>query len=159
MNFCSQSNSKRDNLNTPKDGWEDILQYINTDTKLWLPFYNDGTAKTILEEMGYKNVIHLNKDFYSYDISDALVIDNPPFSHKQRIIKKLYDGRSFALLLPTDTLGRQYLKKYEKGFQLVIPHKRYNFMENSKYAVPFKSCWFCWNMEKYLKTTKRIIWL
>jgi len=157
-NLIVKSNKKRDNRNTPKKSWEDILKFVNKDTKLWLPFFNDGACKTILNNLGYNNVIHKNEDFFTYDISDALIIDNPPWSIKEKIINKLYGTRSFVLLLPLDTLERKYMKKFLKGFQIVIPSYRYNYIEG-KSAVPFKSCWFCWNMQDYLGTDKLMIWL
>jgi hypothetical protein len=155
----------KDNYNTTKECWGDILQFINKDTKLWLPFFNDGTAKIYLDEMGYKNVIHKNEDFFTYDISDALVIDNPPWSIKKDVINKLYQQkRPFALCLPLDTMERKYILKYKEGFQLVMPNKRHRLESKYKHLAknpspPFKCCWFCWNMEEILKTKDKIIWL
>jgi len=154
--FCK--NSKNDKRNTPIGAWQDVLQFINKREKLWLPFYNDGACKKILNDLSYNNIVHINKDFFNYDISDALVIDNPPYSIKEKIIKKLYTGRRFSLLLPLDTMERKYMKKYLDGFQLVIPAYRYSYMTNKK-QPPFKSCWFCWNLQKELKTEEKIIWL
>lgn len=156
MFFCK--NTKNNNYNTPINGWKDILQFIDKSDKLWLPFYNDGKAKEYLNDLSFNNVIHINKDFFKYDISNALVIDNPPYSIKEKIIKKLYTGRSFSLLLPLDTLERKYMKKYLDGFQLVIPSYRYNYKEGKK-SIPFKSCWFCWNFQNKLGTNDKIIWL
>ena len=147
-----------DNRNTPINAWKDILQFINKDEVIWCPFYNDGSCKTIINDLGYNNVVHNNKDFYTYDISNAICIDNPPFHKKEKVFKKLYDGRKFALLLPLDTMERKYMKNYLNGFQLVIPNVRYSFIDNKK-QPPFKCCWFCWNMEKDLKTKDKIIWL
>lgn len=159
-NLIVKSNKKRDNHNTPKGAWEDILQFIkDKKTKLWLPFYNDGSCENILNNLGYTNIIHKDKDFFTYDISDALIIDNPPYSFKEKIITKLYGkGRKFALLFPLDTMERKYMKKFLKGFQLVIPSYRYNFIKGKK-GVPFKACWFCWGMEDYLGTKEKVIWL
>ena len=147
-----------DDRNTPINGWKDILQFIDKKEKIWLPFYNDGSCKTKLNTLGYNNVVHINKDFFTYDISNAICIDNPPFSKKEDILKKLYDGRKFALLLPLDTMERKYMKNYLNKFQLIIPNVRYNFMKTKK-NPPFKCCWFCWNLQKELGTIDKIIWL
>lgn len=151
--------SKQDDYNTPLEGWKDILQYIPKDTELWLPFYNDGSAKDVLGDLGYKNVYHEKRNFYDYD-HDGLVIDNPPYYDKVKIIKKLYErGKPFSLLLPMETIERQYFSKYTKDFQLIIPVKRYNYVESGTKTSPFKSCWFCWRMQKYLKTNDNLIFL
>lgn len=156
---------KKDNYNTTMECWNDILQFINKDQKMWLPFYNDGTAKKYLNDLGFKNVIHKDKDFFTYDISDGLIIDNPPWSIKKDIIGKLYDQkRSFALCLPLDTLERKYFLQYTKGFQLLMPNKRHRLESNYKHlskcpSPPFKCCWFCWNLQKELGTIDKIIWL
>jgi len=147
-----------DNRNTPINAWKDILQFIDKKERIWCPFYNDGSCKELINSLGFKNVIHENKDFYTYDVSDCICIDNPPFSEKEKIIKKLYDGRKFSLLLPLDTMERKYMKQYLNGFQLVIPAVRYSFISNKK-QPPFKTCWFCWNMENELNTQDKIIWL
>tara|TARA_Y100000389_G_scaffold42142_1_gene36853 strand:- start:3476 stop:3973 length:498 start_codon:yes stop_codon:yes gene_type:complete len=154
------NNKENDNRNTPQRAWEDILQYIPPKTKLWLPFYNDGMALKIVNNLGYKNVTHVDKDFFTYDISDAFVIDNPPYTIKSKIIDKLNKtNRPFALLLPLPTVGRQYIKKYKNNLQILIPYKRYNFLSHTTVTPPFKCCWFCWNMERYLDTKDKLIWL
>ena len=89
-----------------------------------------------------------------------LIVDNPPFTIKEAIIDKLYNrkGQSFSLLLPIDTLSRVYMKKYQKNFQLVIPHETYGFYSSNGYkASPQKCVWFCWRMAPLLKTSKQII--
>ena len=151
--------TKQDNYNTPKNGWEDIMQYVeDKNKKIWLPFYNDGKCKEILNEMGYTNIIHEDKDFFTYEVENAIVIDNPPYSCKEKVIEKLFKMKiPFSLLLPLETIERKYFKKYINGFQLVIPNVRYEYTDK-KGGVPFKSCWFCWNMQNYLPN-KELIFL
>ncbi len=150
--------SKMDNYDTPIKAWEDIMNLgIPKNIKLWLPFYNTGNAKKYLENMEYENIIHKNKDFFTYKEEDAIVIDNPPYSIKEKVIEKLFNsGISFSLLLPLDTMERKYFKKYDINFQLIIPAIRYNFSGSKKNNVPFKTCWFCWNMKEYIGNEKII---
>ena len=152
--------SVQDNYNTPKKGWCDIMQFIpNKEQKIWCPFYNDGTCKNILEEMGYTNIIHSNKDFFTYHEPNSICLDNPPYSIKEKIIDKLYETKiPFALLLPMDTLERKYMKKFLNNLQVVIPAIRYEYVEGSKKNPPFKSVWICWNMQEYLPN-KQLIFL
>ena len=150
----------KDDYNTPLCAWKDMLQFINKREKLWLPFYNDGSCKELVKNLGY-NIIHFNKDFYTYDISDALIIDNPPYNKKEKILEKLLKdtpNRRISLLLPIGTLERKYLRKYNTNLQVVIPNKYYSFIESGKPA-PFMTCWFCWNLQKELGTTEKLIWI
>lgn len=149
--------NKMDNYNTPLEGWRDILTFFDKDTKLWLPFYNDGTAKNKLHELGYMDVYHENKDYFTYWLDDRILIDNPPFSIKRKVIEYAYkQNKPFALLLPFDTIERKYFKEYANGLQIIIPPNRYNYTDSSK-QPPFKSVWLCWNMN--LGNRDKIIFL
>lgn len=151
--------SKADHYNTPLEGWSDIMQFIPKETKIWCPFYNDGTAKKILKDLEYNNVYHENEDFFTYYLDDHICIDNPPFSIKDKIIGTLYEKKKpFSLLLPFDTLERKYLFKYQEGLQIVIPKNRYRYTANANNNPPFKSVWLCWNFQKYLGN-KELIFL
>tara|TARA_R110002012_G_scaffold46417_3_gene122717 strand:- start:1864 stop:2355 length:492 start_codon:yes stop_codon:yes gene_type:complete len=151
--------SKQDNYNTPLKGWTDILQFINKDANIWCPFYNDGKLLEHLNSLHYNNVYHEEIDFFEYWKDDHILIDNPPYSIKEEIIKRCYDKNiSFALLLPLDTIERKYIYKYKNNLQLVMPTIRYNYTEGNG-TPPFKSVWFCWNMNQYLNSNKDIVWL
>lgn len=152
--------SVQDNYNTPKIAWEHILQYFpDKEQKIWCPFFNDGTCKKILNDMGYNNIVHQNKDFFTYTEENAICIDNPPYSIKEKVIAQLYNmNKPFSLLLPWDTLERKYMKKYLNNLQVVIPPIKYEYIEGSKKTPPFKSVWICWNMNQYLPN-KQLIFL
>jgi len=138
--------NKMDNYNTPLMGWKDILTFFDKDTKLWLPFYNDGTAKNKLNELGYMDVYHEDRDYFTYWLNDRILLDNPPFSIKKEVIDYAYKkNKPFGLLLPFDTIERKYFKQYNNGLQIIIPPNRYNYTDDNK-QPPFKSVWICWNM-------------
>ena len=159
---CSRTGS--DNYNTPFIAWQHIMEFVPQDTAVHMPFYNDGLAGEYLEELEV-NYKHKKMDFFDYELknekgSPMIIIDNPPFTIKEKIIDKLYNrkGQSFSLLLPIDTLSRVYMKKYQKNFQLVIPHETYGFYSSNGFkASPQKCVWFCWRMAPLLKTSKQII--
>ena len=73
-----------DNYATDKLGWEIIQEYIPKNKVIWSPFYCDGKQKEYFEEMGY-NIIHEDKDFFSYVPNYDIIIDNPPFSKMKEI--------------------------------------------------------------------------
>ena len=143
------SGNKEDNYTTPKIAWELIFQYISCDTKkVWQPFFNEGTAGEYLKELNI-NSYHEDKDFFDYEPEFDYLIDNPPYSIKERIFKRCIElDKPFALLLPMDTLERRYFKKLFDGKDLtiIIPNKRFNFYGGeNKGSAPFKTAWFCYN--------------
>ena len=77
MSFTKDKDS--DNYATDKNGWEIIKDYIPTDKKIWSPFYCDGKQKEYFAEMGF-DIIHDDKDFFTYTPEYDLIVDNPPFS-------------------------------------------------------------------------------
>ena len=144
-----------DDYNTPQNAWEDILPYVPKGSKLWLPFYNDGSAKALLLELGCQNVFHENVDFFNYEPESwDVLVDNPPFSVKRALLKRcLAFKKPVALLMPLDTLERNYFATMvrDQDFTLLIPKVRYKYV---KYP-PFRSCWFLFNFN--MRDT--IIWL
>ena len=72
-----------DNYCSHKEMWEKIKDFLPSDKKIWSPFYCDGKQKEYFKEMGF-DIIHEDRDFFSYTPEYDLIIDNPPFS-------KLYD--------------------------------------------------------------------
>ncbi len=150
MSFINDKSS--DNYVTNKFDWERIKDYIPKDKVIWSPFYCDGKQKEYFKEMGF-DIIHEDKDFFSYTPNYDLVIDNPPFSKKQEILQKLCDlDKPFILVCPSMLLSYKYFQDLfkEKGIQIIIPYKRINFKhitsQKSSYSPPFASFYFCYKM-------------
>ena len=100
----------------------------------------------MVKGLGYNDVFHEDRDYFTYWENDRILIDNPPFSLKRVVIDYAWEKKKpFCLLLPLDTLERKYFKKYVKGLQIIIPAKRYSYTDD-KVSPPFKSVWFCWGM-------------
>ena len=141
-----------DNYITNKYEWERIKDYIPTDKIIWSPFYCDGKQKEYFKELGY-DIIHEDKDFFSYTPEYDLLIDNPPFSKKNEILNKLNDlDKPFILICPSMMLSYKYFQTNfkDKNIQLIIPYKRMNFKHlnsNKKnYSPPFASFYYCYKM-------------
>jgi hypothetical protein len=134
-----------DNYSTYKVAFDLLFKYIDVVNKnVWFPFYNDG----LINSYNFScNVIHNHSDFFETKVDYDFIIDNPPYSMKQKIFQKCIElGKPFALLVPIDTLERQYISKLlvDKDFTIIIPYQRYNFIKNGcKKTMPFKTCWFC----------------
>lgn len=134
-----------DNYSTIKEAFDLLFCYVNVKNKnVYFPFYNEGLINTYIFDCV---IIHNDNDFFETKSHFDYIIDNPPYTIKEKCIKKCLElNKPFALLLPIDTLERQYISTLfkDKDFTIIIPKKRYRFInDNCKITMPFKSCWFC----------------
>lgn len=140
-----------DNYITNKDDWERIKEYIPENKKIWSPFYCDGAQKEYFFDMGY-DIIHEDKDFFSYTPEYDIVIDNPPFSKKKQIFEKLKNlDKPFIIVAPSVMLSYKYFQDYFKDhLQIIIPYNRIKFKHldsiNKNYTPPYASYYFCYKM-------------
>ena len=146
-NYKSETYLNRsDNYETTKEAFDLLFKYIkiDKDKKVWAPFYCEGLINQY--EFPFE-MIHTKTDFFETDVSFDYIIDNPPFSIKEKIIRKCIEiNKPFCLLLPIDTLERKYISTLfkDRDFTIIIPKKRWKFINNgSKVTMPFKSCFFC----------------
>lgn len=155
MSFTSDKES--DNYITNKEDWLKIKKYIPEDKIIWSPFYCDGKQKEYFKEMGF-DIIHEDKDFFSYTPEYDIVIDNPPFSKKKEILNRLKDlDKPFIIICPSMMLGYKYFQTdFKDHIQIIIPSTRIKFKhltsDNNNYTPPFASFYFCYkmNLEKDL---------
>jgi len=143
--------TKNDDAETPEKIWKIILKYVDKDKLLWLPFYCNGLAGKIVSELDYKN-IHIKKDFFTYEPENYdMLIDNPPYSCKKKIIQRCYElGKPFALLVPLETILYKYSEifQHDPEFQ-IIAIKKINFIRNGIQGTknnPMRFCWYCYKM-------------
>ena len=145
---------------TQKGTWESIIDYIPKDKIIYEPFYLNGNSKKYLTELGVpeKNIIHKNIDFYQNvnKLDFDLIVSNPPFRDKKKILKLLYDlDKPFILLLPISTISKKYFQKlFKNKVQMLIPYKRTNFDQYNKQTnekiksnVYFDTAFICYKME------------
>tara|TARA_R110000803_G_scaffold179031_1_gene241450 strand:+ start:1959 stop:2447 length:489 start_codon:yes stop_codon:yes gene_type:complete len=140
-----QMKNRDNNYTTYKSAFDLLFKYIDVkDKKIWFPFYDTGAINTYKFEC---DIIHDDSDFFHTDIDFDYLIDNPPYTIKQKIIERCIQlNKPFALLLPIDTLERKYISKLfkDRDFTIIIPTNRYDFINNNKKITPpFKCCWFC----------------
>jgi len=149
MSFTKDKES--DNYITNKEDWEKIKEYIPKDKKIWSPFYCDGKQKEYFEDMGF-DIIHEDKDFFSYTPEYDIIIDNPPFSKKKEILTRLKElDKPFILIIPSVMLCYKYLQDDYKDIQIIIPYNRIKFRHinstNKNYTPPYASFYFCYKMD------------
>tara|TARA_B110000503_G_scaffold96522_1_gene145119 strand:- start:240 stop:728 length:489 start_codon:yes stop_codon:yes gene_type:complete len=141
---------KSNDWNTPLEAFELIFQYVDKTKRIYFPFFNDGSLVNHLNTLEV-NYIHSNTDFFTYEPEEYnCIVDNPPYSIKQKVFERCIAlDKPFALLVPMDTLDRQYFSKLFKNrdFTIIIPNKRYNFVSNEKKLTPaFKCIWITLNL-------------
>ena len=134
--------SKDDEYNTPPEAWINIKEYIPKKV-LWEAFMlNNETSisMTTLHEMGFEVVGDNEDDFFETNKGEVIV-SNPPFSIKGKVLKRLYElDKPFIVILPISTLSQIQFKKYfADKIQIIIPKKRIQFMKGKE---QLKGSWF-----------------
>lgn len=114
--------AKGNNVYTPFYAVEPLLKYIPENKIIWCPFDEKWSAFVqIFINNGYKVVsscISENKDFFTYEPKEwDILISNPPYSLKTKILKRCYEfNKPFVLLLPLPSLqGIERYKLFKNG--------------------------------------------
>ena len=148
--------SKGDEVYTPFYAVEPLLKYIPKDFVIWLPFDEEWSAfyQTFIEN-GYKVIrscLKDGQDFFNYEPIEKydIIISNPPFSKKDRVLKRLYDlDKPFMILLPMNSLQSKTRYNYFKnGIQLLSFDSRIDYHTNNNFETytkgnHFASAYFC----------------
>ncbi|GIU70354.1 MAG: hypothetical protein KatS3mg002_1590 [Candidatus Woesearchaeota archaeon] len=153
-------NGPNDEIYTPEYAITPLLKYIPKDKVIWFPFDNDQSNYVkIFNNEGYKTIhSHISKgqDFFNYEPTKHydIIISNPPFSYKTKILQRCYElNKPFALLLPITSLeGVERNKLYRKyGIQVLVFDKRINFYnstphikQKTKSGSWFNASYFCY---------------
>lgn len=91
------------------------------------------------------------QDFFEYEPDQFdLIVDNPPFSEKDKVLERLYSfNKPFAILLPLNSLqGKTRYKYFKQGIQLLSFDARVSYhdkshMKNVVKGSPFATAYFC----------------
>jgi len=133
-----------------------LLEFIPRDWRIWFPFDEDWSAfPRTFAENGYsviRSSLKEGQNFFIYEPSDDydVIISNPPYSKKDKVIARLYElGKPFAMLLPVTAIqGKARFKAFRHGLELLVfdgridYHTQGNFKE-SKSGIHFGSAYFC----------------
>jgi hypothetical protein len=140
-----------DNYATDKMGWEIIKEFIPKDKIIWSPFYCDGKQKDYFKQLGF-DIIHNDKDFFSYIPNYDIIIDNPPFSILKDVCIKLKElNKPFIIIgFSKIILLKWFQALFKEHLQIIIPFKRPTFTHltnpKSGYTPPFGVMYFCYKM-------------
>ena len=148
--LTSNRKASGDEVYTPKYAIYPILKYLPKDKIIWLPFDEDwSNYNKVLLDNGYRVVrssLAENQDFFKYEPNKwDIIVSNPPFSLKDKILERVYKfNKPFMLLLPLNSLqGQKRYNSFKKGIQLLAFDKRIDF---NKKGVAFASAYFCRNI-------------
>jgi hypothetical protein len=139
--FHTKTFKKFDDYMTPKEGWENIKEFIPKNKIIWEAFKGDGKSGEYLRELGFE-VIHDDDDFFECNKGDILV-SNPPYSKKCEILIRLVKlAKPFILIMPSSALTTKYMRElfYNDKIQLIIPKKRIQFYKGGE--APTNRCNF-----------------
>lgn len=157
--LTANKTSSGDEVYTPFYAVDPLLKYIPKDKVIWCPFDEVWSAfYQLFTERGYKVIrssLKDGKDFFEYEPSEHydIIISNPPFSKKDKVIERLYQlEKPFAILLPLNSLqGKKRFKYLQKGIELltfdgrICYHTNGNFKNYTK-GNHFASAYFCKNV-------------
>ena len=162
--FHTKTFTKHDDYMTPKHVWEDISHLIPKDKVIWEAFYGEGSSGNHLRELGCKEVIHEDKDFFSYTPEYDICISNPPFSDCKNIIPRLKElNKPFILIMPCSKIACSYMRNnfMNNQLQIIIPRKRIHFIKliDNKLIETNKCNFDCFYYCYKMNFEKDIIWL
>ena len=153
--------SHRD-LSNSRDNPQKKRKHNKKDSALILydPYYCNGRAKVLLQQIGFENVIHEKRDFYR-DMEQEQVprhhvlITNPPYSdlHKQKCLEFCLTQATvpFFLLMPNYVASRNYFREAVTGSAThdmiyLVPSGPYQYEHpqgTGHDKSPFQSLWYC----------------
>lgn len=149
----TKKSNNYDRCQTPFYALDPLLPYLPSGI-IWEPAAGDGHIVTKLTMSGWENIISSDlltgQNFFETEPDKwDCQVTNPPYSIKYEWLTRSYElGKSFALLLPLETLGASKGQKLFEcyGVELILFDKRINFkMPNKGYTGggdQFPSAWF-----------------
>jgi hypothetical protein len=146
-----------DDFFTQENTFKQIAPFIPKNKKIYMPFYSPySKCNELLGKYIDNEIIYEDKDFFSYKITEGVVCDNPPFSLKQKILKKLLeDDTPFMLILPISTLSYKYFRMFNNSnIQILLFNGRPKYckcnkegvIDNGKSSPAFDSIVICYKI-------------
>jgi hypothetical protein len=125
--------------------FKNFYKNMGLDGCVWASHKDDGTI--------FGNFFYMPKQFLDFIQLDCFV-SNPPFSLKDKVLKKLFNlGKPFAMLMPITALGgkkrQEMFKKY--GIEVLFLGERTGFYTKNdltqiKEKNHFECCYICHNL-------------
>jgi hypothetical protein len=147
-----------DNYETPEWAIKELFKslQVKDGEKIWSPFRGDtGNNIKFMRKLNLDLAENKSVDFFDYqpDSWDILV-DNPPFSIKNKIVRRALElGKPAILILPLLCSRNKWIKnlltEFNASLTLAMPSKRINFEVKGKptFWATFETAWFCFNCQ------------
>ena len=161
MNFhTTRSKMKRtnDEWYTVPSSWDKILEYIDKKHIIYEAFYGGGDTYKYFKKKGFKVIGKPNYDFFEDEklIKKCdVVISNPPFSSKYKIMERLVKhNKPFILILPLHCINtisfRKCFNNDMSNVSVMIPKGRLQYVQNGtlKKSPSFENCFVAYKMIK-----------
>lgn len=154
-NITARSTPEHQEMYTPYYGVKPIMKYIPKEKKIWTPFDLEWSAfyRSFVERghVVVRSHIDEGKDFFTYEPDKYdVIVSNPPFSIKDKILQRLYElNKPFAILLPLNSLqGKSRYKYFKQGIQILSFDQRIGYHNQSHMDAPiegspFATAYFC----------------
>lgn len=166
--LTANKTSSGDEIYTPYYAVEPLLEFLPKNKIIWLPFDEEWSAfyNLLKNQGGYKVVRSCLKEganFFDYEPKKwDILVSNPPFSQKDRVLQRAYSfGKPFALLLPVNSIqGKKRYKIFNNDIQLLVFDARIDYhtrgnMKNTTKGNHFGSAYFCrWLLPSKLELRK-----
>jgi hypothetical protein len=145
-----------DDFQTPIGVFKPIMEYIPQEYLIWEPAMGKGNIVQEFTDNGYNifgTDIMTGHNFLEYQPERFdITITNPPFSIKDKWIKRCYElEKPWVLLLPLTALeGQSRQTLYRKyGVNVFLPFKRINYHTPSGQGKGswFPSCILTWKLD------------
>ncbi len=141
---------------TPESAVTPIIEHIKKGSIIWCPFdTKESNFVKVLKSKGLKVIyshIEDDKDFFTYEPKEwDMIISNPPYSIRNRILDKVFSlKKPFALLMNTNGLFDSKIRWdmfNNNDFTLFYLSGRVNYMKEygkiEKSSPPFQSAYIC----------------
>ena len=145
-----------DEVYTPFYAVEPLLEFVPKDKVIWCPFDEEWSAYyQMFTENGYKVIrssIGDNQDFFTYEPDEHwdILISNPPFSKKDKVLERAFSfNKPFALLLPANSIqGKKRFEIFRNEIQMLAFDRRVDYHTNGNMkdytkGNHFGSAYFC----------------
>lgn len=146
----------RDQFQTPDYATDLIVPYLTLGKTIWEPCAGQGKMVKRLQRRGF--IVHgttlsetgeFNALEYvpEWDQDWQIVVTNPPFSLKAKIVKRFIDlDKPFAFLIPGDWAAWMIRAMREFGCELLVPTRRISYItpngkQGKESAAQFHSVW------------------
>lgn len=149
MLWKTGNNKYSDEVYTPIEAIEPIIKYLSKD-KIYFECTSWISSSIIdyLKSKWFNIISSWNIDFLKDDLPEFdVIITNPPYSKKDKFIKRCYDiWKPFALLLPVSSIQWQTRwRMFNKHWiEILVLNKRIDF--TWKHNPHFWVAWFCYNI-------------